>query len=190
MIFPKSEDVAGWYDLLRRIVADLRGVNLEAREGKKRRYGTLMLAIQRIHEDYVGMFVDFENDLPMGADPAAVEAARSRFLDRRRVLAKERVLTVLDARALRDLASDPEEQAYLEAVGDYVSASRDLAAAFPSLSRAFWEDIATLDDAVALRRLTTAALRTIEARHRAIIQSYAALDPGFAFDSRGKTLES
>lgn len=190
MIFPKSEDVAGWYDLLRRIVADLRGVNLAAKQGKKRRYGTLMLAIQRIHEDYVGMFVDFENDLPARPDLAAVEAARNRFLDRRRVLAKERVLTVLDARALRDLASDPEEQAYLEAVGDYVSASRDLAAAFPSLSRAFWEDIATLDDAVALRRLTTAALRTIEARHRAIIQSYAALDPGFAFDSRGKTLES
>jgi hypothetical protein len=123
------------------------------------------------------MFARFKYSLAR-KDPSIIEAAKAEFLEHRERGGTDRAIALMDAEVLANSDLPDQELAFLKAARDYLVV-RDSPLGQGSLSGLFWLQVRHETDADALLRDCETALASISKTYRALVASYAELEPTF-----------
>ena len=184
-----------WYDLLKKVFADLRGSAFAAEAARRENYKLLFDDLRGTHKAYVELFLEFKNAVYAATDADQIEAAKTRFLDQRAPVSQQRTFLSYEAEALAKLDLPGNEKAFLETVRTYLivqwypsaqmlSFLRDAPSQkIGSMSDWFYSQIQQKTDRDSLLRETDRALETISESYSGLIASYSEIDPAFRLSS-------
>jgi hypothetical protein len=137
------------YELLKRILTDIRGQAYKNKFEKLKKYKKLYDSIGLIHEDYIRIFTRLLDSIKFSTSDAEIQDAFSLFLNERSTLAGDRTLTKMYALTYSKLADDFAEKRFLIAVVLYFYYHMDshrYASDLDHLDMKIWEvDISTGD---------------------------------------------
>lgn len=199
------------YNLLKRVLRDIRdALNYFAKP--KADYVELDKILEIIHDDYVGFFGRFLDDIRTSATPKGIAAAKRRFLTAKRRQSKFRILSKVEAHDYLHRVTDVAEIRYLVSVIWYLAYSADYAVGrlnslddldcniclaleedligsgmWNSSAGYFWDEIEEIEDASALIELTKTMLDSILKKYSIMKITYDELPNRGLLKGKGPT---